>query len=60
MDTRQLPKFEYWTVVFENDALIGDDLNIYGSDGWELVAVIPHPHDTVRAFFKRPIPEPHG
>lgn len=54
--------WEYHAVVIA--VLLTDDLNRYGAEGWELVAVVPYPRDdgcrSFSYYFKRPRPIPKG
>jgi len=55
-------EWEYLTLdkKFENKELITEDLNILGSQGWELISVVQTPPEkwggewTVSGTFKRP------
>jgi hypothetical protein len=51
-----MPRWEYLTtpLVIHNTAAI---LNNWGSDGWELVQVVPGPEGGLVAYLKRPIPD---
>lgn len=42
-------KWEYLTVILGERA----DINLYGDEGWELVAVIPHAFNECTYYFKR-------
>lgn len=41
------PQWEYRSRVMDLDA----DLAQYGQDGWELVSVVPIPHDPTQALY---------
>ncbi|HEX4057661.1 MAG TPA: hypothetical protein VHX87_05020 [Galbitalea sp.] len=47
-----MPSWEYMTtpLIIHNTAAI---LNNWGSDGWELVQVVPGPEGGLVAYFKR-------
>jgi hypothetical protein len=69
-----MTKWEYFTASFDDyDTTIsilveGDDkpawttLDKLGTEGWELIAVVPHQLDDLLpwAIFKRPIPQYYG
>lgn len=45
------PKWEYKSILLNRTA----DLAPYGSEGWELVSVIPQPADQAIFYFRRQI-----
>lgn len=49
-----MPRWEYATIplIIHNTAAI---LNTWGSEGWELVQVVPGPEGGLVAYLKRPV-----